>query len=255
MLARSVLPLVVVAAACGDNDATGTAARLKDRTFLSSSVTERGDPRPLVSGTRIRLTFSNGRITASAGCNTMSGTVRIEDDRLVISDLGSTEMGCDAARHSQDEWLASLLTASPSYVLDDTRLQLRITDTVIDLLDREVADPDRPLQQTVWAVDGIIDGSAASSIPAGTSATIVFGDDAVNLSIASCNEGTGDVKITPATIDVGRLVMTDVACSGPPAQLEAAIVRVLDGKIDYVIEAASLRLTGSNGKGLTLRAP
>jgi heat shock protein HslJ len=84
----------------------------------------------------------------------LSGTFRIDGDHLVISELGSTEMGCDAARHSQDEWLASVLAANPAYVLDDVGLQLRSDDTTIALLDREVADPDRRLLHTAWAVDG-----------------------------------------------------------------------------------------------------
>ena len=207
-----------------------------------------------MTGTQIRLTFwTDGRITASAGCNTLSGTVRIEVDHLVVNDLGSTEMGCDAARNSQDEWLASVLSVNPAYVLDDARLQLRSDDTVLELLDREVADPDRPLLRTVWAVDGLIDGSMASSIPAGASATMVFDHDNVDVTITSCNQISGRAKVAPTTIDVGHLVTTDMACTGPAAALETAIVAVLDGKIIYSIEAAALRLTRSNGKGLTLR--
>jgi heat shock protein HslJ len=246
--------MALVFAACGDGGGNSAAATLRGRTFLSDSATVGGDPRPLVTGTQIRLTFwPDGRITASAGCNILSGSFRADGDHLVITELGSTEMGCDAARHSQDEWLASVLTASPAYVLDDMRLQLRSDDTDIALLDREVADPDRPLLHTAWAVDGVIDGSMAGSIPAGTSATMVFDDDKIDVTITSCNQISGSVKIAPNTIDVGHLVTTDVACTGPAAALEAAIVAVLDGKITYAIEAATLRLTRSNGKGLTLR--
>ena len=250
----TLLLIPLLAAACGD-DASGGAARLTGRSFLSDSVSVGGNPRPLVAGTQIRLTFSTDhRISASAGCNILGGTVRIEDDRLTVDNLGSTEMGCDPARHSQDEWLATFLSANPSYVLDGARLQLRSNDTVIELVDREVADPDRSLRTTVWALDGLIDGSAASSIPAGTSATMVFGNEDVDVTIASCNQISGSVKIATSTIEFGQLVTTDVACTGPAAQLEAAIAAVLDGRVTYAIEAASLRLTHPNGKGLTLRA-
>jgi heat shock protein HslJ len=254
-LAAALLLMALIGTACGDGGESRAAAALRGHTFLSDSVTVGGNPRPLVTGTQIRLTFwTDGRITASAGCNILNGTVRIETDRLVVNDLGSTEMGCDAARHSQDEWLASVLTANPAYVLDDTRLQLHSNDAVIALVDREVADPDRPLVHTIWAVDGLIDGSMASSIPAGTSATMVFDDDKIDVTITSCNQISGTVKVASTTIDVGHLVTTDIACAGPAATLETAIVAVLDGKITYAIEAATLRLTRSNGKGLTLRA-
>jgi heat shock protein HslJ len=254
-LAAALLVMTLVAAACGDDGRNvGAAATLRGRTFLSDSVTVSGDPRPLVTGTQIRLTFyADGRITATAGCNMLSGTFRVDRDHLVISELGSTEMGCDAARHSQDEWLASVLTANPTYALADARLQVRSEDTVLALLDREVADPDRPLLHTVWAVDGVIDGSMAGSIPSGTSATMVLDDDKIDVTITSCNQISGSVKIAPTTIEVGHLVTTDVACTGAAAALETAIVAVLDGKITYAIEATTLRLTRSNGKGLTLR--
>lgn len=251
----ALLLLPLVAGACGDAGGSGSTAKLVGRTFLSDSVTVRGEPRTLVHGTQIRITFySDRRITASAGCNMLSGTFHIEGDHVVISELGSTEMGCDAARHAQDEWLASVLAANATFVLDDSRLQLRTADSVLELVDREVADPDRPLVKTVWALDGIVDGSTASSIPAGTSATMVFDGEQVDVAISSCNQITGRVEITSSTIEVDRLVTTDIACDRPSAVLEAAIVAVLDGKVAYDIEAASMRLMHSSGKGVTLRA-
>src|SRR2546423_11077938 len=78
------------------------------RTFLSTSVTENGRPRPVVDGTRISLTFvaDGHRLGAQAGCNQMGGPAAFEGGRLVVGDLATTEMGCDAPRHAQDEWLA-----------------------------------------------------------------------------------------------------------------------------------------------------
>ena len=248
--------LALVAGACGDSG-DRVAATMKGRTFLSESVTVQGQPRPLLPATQVRITFStDGRITASAGCNLLSGTVRTEDDHLVIADLASTEMGCDPARHVQDEWLSSVLVTNPTFAIDGAQLELRSGDTVLRLLDRAVADPDRPLQATVWVLDGLIDGAIASSIPAGASATMIFDGTQMSVEIDSCNQIAGRVKVTTATIefDVDGVDTTDIACNGPAAALEAAILAVLDGKITYDIEAASLRLLRPNGKGLTLRA-
>ena len=49
------------------------ALTLDGRTFLSTAVTENGVARALVGGTRIRLQFLDGRLAATAGCNTMAG--------------------------------------------------------------------------------------------------------------------------------------------------------------------------------------
>jgi heat shock protein HslJ len=248
--------VVALAAGCG-NSIDDPSNRLAGRTFLSQSVTTSGEPVALVTGTQVRITFAeNERITATAGCNILSGTVSVTNDRLVIADLGSTEMGCDQRRHAQDEWLATLLSGWPHYELAANTLTLRAddSDTVVQLLDRTVADPDRPLQKTMWSVDGIVNGGTVSSVPSGTSATVVFGVDNVHIDVEACNEGDARVTFGAKEIEIGGLTMTDVACSKEAAQLESAIFGVLHGTVDYAIEASSLRLTAPNGSGLTMKA-
>ena len=253
-LAIAANAVLVMASGCG-NASLDEAGRLDGRTFLSAAITVNGVPRPLVAGTTIRLSFpSDDRITASAGCNILGGTVIAADGRLVISDLGSTEMGCDPERHAQDEWLASMLTARPQYRLDGSNLTLQSGDTELQFLDREVADPDRNLRQTIWVVDGIVSGSTVSSIPAGTSATLVFDLDEVRISIEGCNQGGAKTRVNASMIEFDKLVMTDMACAEPAARLEAAIAAVIDGKVAFAIEAATLGLTHGSGTGLTLRA-
>ncbi|MDQ4133522.1 MAG: META domain-containing protein [Actinomycetota bacterium] len=129
-----------LAAGCGEESDTARSGAgpgsgsLQGRTFVSRSVMERGQCRALVAGTEIRLTFhDDGRLIASAGCNTMSGPVATESERLVISDLATTEMGCDPARHAQDEWLAGVLTSRPTYSLESDRLTITTGDTVVEL--------------------------------------------------------------------------------------------------------------------------
>src|SRR5262245_14958402 len=56
-----------------------SASSLDGRTFLSTTVTEQGKDRALVSGTRVSLTFQEGRVGANAGCNSMSGEFSIID--------------------------------------------------------------------------------------------------------------------------------------------------------------------------------
>src|SRR5687767_1310518 len=148
------------------------------RTFLSTSVTENGQPKPLVEGTRISLRFDGERrqLGAQAGCNSMSGAASFEDGRLVVDDLATTEMGCDPPRHAQDEWVAAFLTGRPRSTLDGPTLTLENGTTRMVLDDRKVADPDRALRGTKWVVDTIVEGESASSVPAGAEAHVVFGD-------------------------------------------------------------------------------
>lgn len=106
----------------------------------------------------------------------------------------------------------------------------------------------------MWQLDGIIDGDAVSSVPGQVTATVRFEVGRVAVEVEGCNQGGAEVQIGPATLRVEPLIMTDRACTGAPAEVEAAIVAVLEGRMGYAIEAASITLTNQDGKGLTLRA-
>jgi heat shock protein HslJ len=121
------------------------------------------------------------------------------------------------------------------------------------LVDREVADPNRPLVATEWVVDGIVSGDAVSSIPSGVEATMRFTERRVEGS-SGCNSFGADVTIAQGAIQMGSITTTDVACAADAMAVEEAVYATLRGAVAYEIEAASLRLTGPDGHGLMLRA-
>lgn len=246
--------LVALLAACGGSATHVNAASVVGRTFLSESATDGGAPRPLVGSTRIRLAFTADNLTAWAGCNTLSGHVQVTGTRLVVGDLASTAIGCDPALQDQDTWLARILSADPSYTLDGDHLELVSGTTTIRLLDRRVADPDRPLQGTMWQVDGIADGATSSSAPAGVTATVRFASGRVAVDVAGCAHGEGDVTIAGAELRFGPLTMAGGTCPSGAATVKSAVEAVLAGTVSYRIEAAALTVTNPSGKGLMLRA-
>jgi heat shock protein HslJ len=257
-----IRPLVAVlafvtAAGCGDpTGPAGAKGKVDDdqpwgRTFLSTSVN-----RPLVEGTRIRLDFHDDhRLGANAGCNHMGGDAEVAGDRLVVSDLATTEMGCDPDRHRQDEWLAGFLTSRPHYRLDGPVLTLRNDSTELRLEDRETADPDRPLRGTRWVVEGVVEGDAVSSVPAGAEAHLVI--DGAKDSFggnAGCNQMGGTARPSERTVTFSDVITTKMACQDDRMRLESAVLAVLDGEVTWKIEADALRLDHPNGRGLILRA-
>ncbi|MEY2930166.1 MAG: hypothetical protein RL033_915, partial [Pseudomonadota bacterium] len=66
-----------------------------------------------LTGTRLRVSFDDGQLSFSAGCNSYSGPYSLCEGNLCVSGLGGTEIGCDPQRHTQDEWFASFFTARP----------------------------------------------------------------------------------------------------------------------------------------------
>lgn len=246
---------VLLLSSCGDVTApAGDAPDLAGRTFLSTGVTDDGAPHDLVEGSRIRLTFEDGRLSAQAGCNTMSGGYEIDGDVLVVEGLATTEMGCPDDLAEQDTWLSGVLTGRPSIAVDGEDLTLTFGTTVVTLTDRVVADPDRPLVGTVWRVDSLISGDAVSSTPGDAQASLVFGDDGTVQVRGGCNTGSASYTAAEGTVTIGPVRMTRMACDDERGELETAVLRVLDaGELQVTIEAGRLTLSGDGG-GLGLRA-
>jgi heat shock protein HslJ len=260
-----LLALLIGAGACGRGQVSQGGAAGPDggeqpwgRTFLSTSVTENGQPKALVAGTRITLNFvaDGHRLGAQAGCNQMGGPASFEGGRLVVGDMATTEMGCDPPRHAQDEWLARFLTSRPQWSRSGSTLTLEGGTTRIVLEDREVADPDRPLQGTKWVVDTIVDRDAASSVPAGVEAHLTFEDGNRFGGNTSCNGmgGNSVVHEDSSTITFSEVITTKMACDDDRMRVERAVFATLDGDVAYRIDADALRLDGPGGHGLRLRA-
>jgi heat shock protein HslJ len=229
---------------------------LVGRTFLSEAVTDAGVPKELVAETRISLEFADdGELRANAGCNILFTEVTIEADRLETTGVGGTEMGCGPDLGAQDEWLVGFLESSPAWVLDGDRLTLTAGETELVLLDRRVADPDRPLEGTRWVVDAIITGDAASSMVAGTegSAWLVIEDGTLRAS-SGCRDIEGLVAIEDGRLRFTEAVQTDPTCPPELTNVDDVMQTVLDGEVTYSIQASRLQLDHPDAVGLTLLA-
>ena len=262
-----VLALALAAGACGQEriPQAGAASTSSSgggepwgKTFLSTEVTENGRPKPLVAGTRITLNFiaDGHRLGAQAGCNQMGGQASFQGGRLVVGDMATTEMGCDPPRHAQDEWLARFLTSRPSWARSGSTLTLDNGTARIVLEDREVANPNRPLRDTKWVVDTLVEGDSASSVPAGVEAFVSFEDDKQFRGNTGCNGmgGNSAVNEGESTIAFSEVITTKMACDDDKMRVERAVLATLDGNVRYKIEADVLSLDAPNGRGLRLRA-
>ncbi len=251
--------LVLLIAGCGARAAEapgpgGGDDPLRGHTFLSATVTTRGEPRELVAGTRISLDFTDdGRLLASAGCNTMSGPVRTGGGRVETDGLAVTEMGCDPPRHAQDEWLAGILDAAPAWRSDGPTLTITTGGTELVLTDRETAEPDRALTAATWAVDTIVDGQTASSMPAATTATLRFGADRVRVD-TGCNTASTTYTTSGDTIRFGTVAPTRRACRPDIMRVESAVLDAIRGAVTVELDGDRMTLTNPSGKGLQLSA-
>lgn len=226
------------------------ASGLGGREFVSVLVTENGKSTVLVPGTKIRLGFHHGTVSASAGCNNMGGEYEIDSGALVVGQMATTDMGCAADLMDQDQWLAHFLSSKPAVSLDGNDLVLTSDTTEITFLDRSVAEPDQPLTGITWGLTTIIDGEMASSVPVTVTPTLLFKDDGTVEIYDGCNSGGGQYTVEGQTLKLSQVVSTQMACGGDKDAVAAAIRQVLGAQeIQFSIDHSTLSLQAS-GRGL-----
>ncbi len=222
---------------------------LDGRDFVSVLVAENGKSKVLVPGTKIRLGFSDGMLSASAGCNSLGGAYTLDNGKLKVGSMSTTEMGCQTNLMDQDQWLSAFLGSNPDISVDGNNLVLTSETTEITFLDREQAEPDQPLTGITWGLTTLIDADVASSIPAGISASLLFKDDGTFEFNDGCNTGGGTYQTGDGTIHFSQVVQTKKACLGDQAPVEAAVMAVLHAdSVKFLIDHTTLSLhAGENG--------
>lgn len=226
---------------------------LDGRAFLYSS----GQGFTPVAGSTVFLSFSDGQVSISADCNGIGGAYRLRSGRLVATELGQTEKGCEPQLLAQDEVLVKFITSRPRLTLEGDTLTLAGDDGVtMVFLDREVADPDRPLTGTRWGVDSFIQGDGVSNVPLSADPTLLFRTDGVVEVNTLCNRGTGNYTVSGDRITLTGITFTERPCAGGPAAADTQLKAVFkDGTVTFVIEARSLTIERGNvGIGAVARS-
>lgn len=246
-----------------DNDPSENGLDLDGRAFWSTEVVDDGQPRELVAGTRISLDFGTGTLGVSAGCNSMGGAYTVDDGLLIVADLAMTEMGCDPERHAQDTFVADFLATSPAVTIDGDELRLASGETMIALLDTDVANPDVSIIGTVWEVNGFIDGDTAMAMATPTPGSVVFTDESSMIAYDGCKEYIVNVEVSDGSTggpveDDGEMqfgpVEFDTEGCEAPEYVEAFHASFETGEASYLIDGTQLTILNGGGAGLTLTA-
>ncbi len=244
-----------VLAGCGRGTAPGGGSDdlPEGRTFLSTEVVGRD----LVPGTRITIGFKDGQLTGSVGCNSLFSKARLDSGRLVVSELGGTEMMCDPKLRAQEDWFFGFLQGGPQWQLQGDELTLTASESKIRLMDRRVAEPDKPLVGPRWTLDSLLRAETASSVPSGVQAWITFGKDGVATGNAGCNQfgggPQGNYSVSGNTLRFHDIAVTRMACGGDKDEVEREVLEVLSGTVSHKIVGKALTITGPSGKGLVFR--
>ena len=109
ILTVSVALILLALAACGGEQQSESA--LEDATWELVHLNSTGSDEVAQPVAPISLTFANGEISGSAGCNSYSGSYELNDAaHVTIGAVAATEMACpdDAVMAAEQDFLAAL---------------------------------------------------------------------------------------------------------------------------------------------------
>ncbi|WP_405165323.1 META domain-containing protein [Nocardia sp. NBC_01499] len=243
--------LAVTACSSGDSNPKPAAPTLVGRTFVSTRV----EGAPIPGGGPLNLSFKDDRIAADAGCNSYSGAVTLDNHKLHVSGLAGTLMACTGDRQGTDEWLTGLLSSEPTWQLDSTTLTLKTDKLTVTMVDKKLAQPDKPIKGTPWIVTALItpDAKIRSQTIDEVKPTLTIDADGTVTGSAGCNRMTGRATGPDADLTF-QIATTRMLCDPAVMEVEQAVLKALDGKTTATIDADTLTLRNDNGSGLTLHA-
>ena len=204
----------------GDTNDTGNTApssAVPDFVGLSFLLesTDGFDP---LTGVDIRLSFSERTESTLGfrlhpGCNSLDGEFTLDDEnRMLVSLLGMTEMACETALMDQDNWFLAFMQANPVLSYEAPRLTLTDTEATLVFLDTEVATPDQDLTGILWTIDTFIDGDAMMAFNLTSPPTILFDEDGTLSFSDSCNSGMASYSASENNLSLSSFSITDLAC-------------------------------------------
>jgi heat shock protein HslJ len=105
------------------------------------------------------------------------------------------------------------------------------------------------LTGTEWQLTSVVEPSRTWRPPPEVDAVLRF-DGEGHFSATVCNHYSGPVRIDAGLLRLGQVFRTDMGCSGPRGEVEAAFVAVMDGEVRWATGGDELRLDKPDGRGL-----
>jgi len=197
----------------------------------------------------VTLTFADGQVGGTSGCNQYFGSYEAGDDgSLKIGQLGGTEMACQEPVMALEAAYLAALGAVDGFSVDDASLTLggevRLT------FSEEVPPEPLPLGGTTWDLDSIYSGDTVSSVVAGSQVTMALADDGSVSGSAGCNTYSGTYSLDGDALSFGPLASTKMVCAEDVMAQEAAFIDAMSRVSSSEIEGTGLTLLDASGAPL-----
>jgi len=217
---------------------------------LMAYLNSQGEVVNVLPGSEITAGFFNGQVTGYAGCNNYFGSYQIDGDRLVFSEIGSTEMACgepEGVMQQESDYLANMEWAT-SYQMQEDQFKISKADGETILLFKRSKPVS--LVGTDWRLNFYNDGEGAFvSVLPGTEITALFGDDGSLTGSAGCNNYNSSYQVDESDIEIGPAATTRMNCQDPEGIMEQEIsyLAALESAATYQIQGDNLVMEDAEG--------
>ncbi len=240
---------VICLGSCAAPEPSGAGGLTGDWELVAGAVD--GIELNLVDGFPVSLYFDGEAVGGTAACNGYFGTHTAAEGSITFSGLGSTAMACSPTEIMDLEaaYLDGLSRVS-TFTLEEG---LALSGEGVDLtFDRLPPVPTADLTDTVWVLEGLIQGDAVSSVT-GERATLELFTDGSLLGSTGCRTLSGHYVVQGAGVQ-----FTDFSASGDcEADLQAQdghVVTVLGDGFRVEIGDRTLTIASAGNHGLVYRA-
>jgi heat shock protein HslJ len=242
----------VVAAACTGAGATavpkgGTGGTLEGPTWVLVSYDVSGTSTTVPAGVYADAVFKAGTVSGLAGCNAYTGSYQAVGSALTAGPFASTRKACPPPASDVETAFLDGMGKAASY--SATADALSIFDASgAELLVFE-AGTAGTLAGPTWHMLYYNNGTGgAQSAAAGADVTAVFGTDGRVAGNATCNQYDGPYTAKDATIAIGPLASTRMACpSDALSAQEAAYLAAIQKATTYAVQGTHLELRDASG--------
>ncbi|MFI6289455.1 META domain-containing protein [Streptomyces sp. NPDC051018] len=261
-----IIPVAVLAlvtlTACGSQTVSGDGAGAAGHRALTDlpytdvrwnieSLTSEGRKTTAPAGASLHFP-DGGTVQGNSGCNTFRADAGLDGDALVLGQVERTMIGCPEPAADFEETLLSVIGGRLKADLSADEKKLTLTDSGDGDTVTLTAESPTPLLGTKWTVNSLITGDVAASVPAGAegAAHLVLGKDGTVRGNLGCNTFTGTAKVSGQKIALGRIASTKMLCDGAKGQVEAHLLKVLNGQVTFSVQHRGLTLTGPGERSL-----
>ena len=222
---------------------------LNETSWELSKIQQKDKILSIPKGTNITINFSKDRINGHSAVNTYFGNYKIQNNILILPNVGSTEMAGPQELMDIERKFFDILQSSPKISYDKETLTL--SNNKGEIWTFKVLTLEKKLHNTDWRLINMAGKNMKLQMKNEEQITLSFTENEINGN-AGINNYFGTYKISSDNISIQGIGATEMAGPDNLMRIEGEYLALLENvKKIKLINQKTLVLTTDKGKTLT----